>query len=362
MDDRKVQRVAREVGESADAAFAENHAGVSFCEDVLGREQELLQRGRHAALQENGLPRLSGLLQELEVLHVAGADLEAVRVMRHDLDVRGVENLRDDGKKGGLSRRRENLQAFLSEALKGVRRRARLVGAAAQQVRAARLHFLRDRERLLERLDRAGAGDDDDARAAHQNAPHRHDRVFGMEFARHELVGMRDAENLEDARKRLEGTGPDGPLVPRNSDRRALGAGNRVGLEPKALGRRDDPFDVRARGAPVHDDQHDSACSFRRRLYFIPPPLPHRRLPEVPMSTVSRTLLLPAAALALAVFSAMPADATYVIYTRDGARIEAREKPVVQGRRVVYLTPLGTSQTISLIHISEPTRLGMISY
>ena len=65
------------------------------------------------------------------------------------------------------------------------------------------------------------------------------------------------------------------------------------------------------------------------------------------MSTVSRTLLLPAAALALAVLSALPADATYVIYTRDGARIEAREKPIVQGRRVVYLTPLGTSQTIA---------------
>ncbi|MCM3875942.1 MAG: hypothetical protein NEA02_05930 [Thermoanaerobaculia bacterium] len=66
------------------------------------------------------------------------------------------------------------------------------------------------------------------------------------------------------------------------------------------------------------------------------------------MSTVSRTPLLSAAALALAVFSAVPADATYVIYTRDGARIEAREKPVVQGRRVVYMTPLGTSQTIAL--------------
>jgi hypothetical protein len=66
------------------------------------------------------------------------------------------------------------------------------------------------------------------------------------------------------------------------------------------------------------------------------------------MSTVSRTLLLSAAAFALAVLSAIPAEATYVIYTRDGARIEAREKPVVQGRRVVYLTPLGTSQTIAL--------------
>lgn len=66
------------------------------------------------------------------------------------------------------------------------------------------------------------------------------------------------------------------------------------------------------------------------------------------MSPVSRTLLLPAAVVAGVVLSAVPADATYVIYTRDGARIEAREKPIVQGRRVVYLTPLGTSQTIAL--------------
>ena len=66
------------------------------------------------------------------------------------------------------------------------------------------------------------------------------------------------------------------------------------------------------------------------------------------MSRIARTLLLPAAALAAAVFAALPADATYVIYTRDGARIEAREKPVIQGRRLLYLTPLGTSQTIAL--------------
>ena len=66
------------------------------------------------------------------------------------------------------------------------------------------------------------------------------------------------------------------------------------------------------------------------------------------MSRLARTFLLPTVALAAAVFSALPADATYIIYTRDGARIEAREKPAVVGRRVVYLTPLGTSQTIAL--------------
>ena len=66
------------------------------------------------------------------------------------------------------------------------------------------------------------------------------------------------------------------------------------------------------------------------------------------MSPSARTSLLPAAALVVAALLALPAEATYVIYTKDGHRIEAREKPVVQGRRVIYLTPLGTSQTIAI--------------
>ncbi len=66
------------------------------------------------------------------------------------------------------------------------------------------------------------------------------------------------------------------------------------------------------------------------------------------MSPSARTFFLPAAVLVVAAFSALTAHATYVIYTKDGHRIEAREKPVIQGRRVIYLTPLGTSQTISI--------------
>ncbi len=65
------------------------------------------------------------------------------------------------------------------------------------------------------------------------------------------------------------------------------------------------------------------------------------------MSPRARISLLPAAALVVAAFWAIPAEATYVIYTKDGHRIEARDKPVVQGRRVIYMTPLGTSQTIA---------------
>lgn len=55
-----------------------------------------------------------------------------------------------------------------------------------------------------------------------------------------------------------------------------------------------------------------------------------------------------AALLALAFGVAGTASATYIIYTKDGKRIEARDKPVVQGKRVVYVNPLGTPQSIAL--------------
>lgn len=54
-----------------------------------------------------------------------------------------------------------------------------------------------------------------------------------------------------------------------------------------------------------------------------------------------------AALLGLALGLAGTASATYVIYTKDGKRIEARDKPVVQGKRLIYLNPLGTSQSIA---------------
>ena len=39
----------------ADAALAEDHVGVSGVDNVLGGQEEFLQRGRPTALQQNGL-------------------------------------------------------------------------------------------------------------------------------------------------------------------------------------------------------------------------------------------------------------------------------------------------------------------
>src|SRR3989304_5564289 len=48
----------------ADAALAEDDVAVAVGEDVLGGEQPLLDRRPHATLQEHGLVRLAGLVQE----------------------------------------------------------------------------------------------------------------------------------------------------------------------------------------------------------------------------------------------------------------------------------------------------------
>jgi hypothetical protein len=58
-------------------------------------------------------------------------------------------------------------------------------------------------------------------------------------------------------------------------------------------------------------------------------------------------LLLPAALLA----------SDYVIYTKDGQRIPAREKPVVQGNRLVFRTPLGAQQSMALADYDETRTL-----
>lgn len=52
--------------------------------------------------------------------------------------------------------------------------------------------------------------------------------------------------------------------------------------------------------------------------------------------------------LALALGWAGTATATYIIFTKDGKRIEAQEKPVLKGKRLTFLTPLGSPQSIAV--------------
>ena len=99
----EVERVARRALEGPDPALAEDHLRVPLLDDVLGRHQELLDRGRRAALQQHRLRRPADLGEQVEVLHVPRADLDHVGDLDHRLDVARVHQLGHE-RQAGLAR------------------------------------------------------------------------------------------------------------------------------------------------------------------------------------------------------------------------------------------------------------------
>ena len=134
------------------------------------REQNLLDRGRDAALHQDGLAHVAEFAQQVEVLHVARADLEAVDVREHHLDLRDLHDLGDDEQARLVAGLAQELQAFDAHALEAVGRAARLECAAAKKLRAGRCDLLRAEENLIARLYGARAGHDDDLFAADDDA------------------------------------------------------------------------------------------------------------------------------------------------------------------------------------------------
>ena len=65
-----------------DTPLAEHDVGVVAVEDVLGGEEEFVDRRAHASLEQGRLARVANGLEELIILHVPGADLEDVGVLR----------------------------------------------------------------------------------------------------------------------------------------------------------------------------------------------------------------------------------------------------------------------------------------
>ena len=86
--------------------------------------------------RSTGLRTCAELLQEREVLHVAGADLEHVGVVGDHRQRLGVHHLGHDLEAGLLAGEGEELQPLLGQPLELVGARARLEGAAAEEARA----------------------------------------------------------------------------------------------------------------------------------------------------------------------------------------------------------------------------------
>src|SRR5690606_26954208 len=234
-DERDRVQVKGEAGggvEAADTAFAEDDAVVAAGQDVLGREQPLLDGGGEAALEEDGAIDAGDALEERKVRHVAAADLEDIGVLGDELDLIRLHHLADDRHAGGGTGLSEQAQALLAEPLEAVGGRAGLERAAAEHHRTRCPNRLRGPQHLLAALDGTRPGDDDRLRPADADVPDLHDGPGRARLARRQPVGAGRIENIRDARQAAEGRAEvfrDLPAV--DTDDRRAARGDQVDLE-----------------------------------------------------------------------------------------------------------------------------------
>src|ERR1700681_1111536 len=132
-NDGQVESVAGMVSESAHTTLTEHYVVVAFAEDIFGGHQEFVERGGHAAFEENWLFGASGALEQREILHVASADLDYVGILFDEVETFVVDGFGDDAESIVLADLREDFEAVFAETLKTVRGSARFVGAATEK-------------------------------------------------------------------------------------------------------------------------------------------------------------------------------------------------------------------------------------
>ena len=272
-DNGKIEGVAGEIGKGAHAAFAEHDVVVAFAHDVFGGHEEFVEGGSHAALQEHGLFGAAGAFEQREILHVACADLDDVGPLFDEVEGFVVDGFGDDAVSAVAANLVEDFEAGEAESLEGVGRRARLVGAAAEEADARGLELLGDGEALLFGFDGAGAGGHGEMRTADQDVSGRRgdadDGGFGFDVERDELVGLGDGNAFDDAGHGFEDTEVDGVFIAGDADGGAAGAGDGVGFEAKGLNFFADRADLGFRGVGLHDDKHGRCPLVERGRFSV---------------------------------------------------------------------------------------------
>ena len=200
--------------------------------------------------------QLPDLFQQLEVLHVARADTQHVRVARDQFDVGRLKDLRDGRHAGLRAHLREDLEAALRQALERVRRRAVLVRVATKDVRACRFRGARGRHRLLLRFDRAGPGDDDERVAPDDDVADLDLGRLGTGLARDELVRLADAHDGLDARHAGDRQRHEALGIADQADDRAVLAARDEGIATGVLDYLDDARDIFLARVQAHHHDH----------------------------------------------------------------------------------------------------------
>ena len=197
-DGGQVEGVAGVVLEGADAALAKNHVRVAMGQNVFGGQQPLFDAHAHAAFEENRLAAARAGDEKLEVLGVAGADLQDVGRGCDQFDVVFAENLGDDAQAGCFACGGQQLQALGTESLEFVGGGARLVSATAQDGRAGGLDRMRGAHELFFAFHRAWTGHEDKFVPADFDAPGIDHGSLGPRFAAGQFVAFLHAQDAFD--------------------------------------------------------------------------------------------------------------------------------------------------------------------
>ena len=253
---RQRQREARVILERADAALAEHHLCVARFQNVFGGEQELIHRRRWAALEQDRQIRFADRFEQWVVLHVAGADLQHVGILRYQLDVLRRHYLRDDGQPGLGAGLGQELQTLLLQSLEAVWAGARLECAATKTRGTCLLYDMGDFQDLLPVFDGTGPGNDADPAAANLQLQDFHDRPFLLYFGAGHLVRGQDRDHFLHPLSGFEGLLGAVALFAECGDDGPLGADDHMAAQTQLLDPLDNVIDLPLRGPGLHDDDH----------------------------------------------------------------------------------------------------------
>ncbi len=103
-DRRDIARIARGRFERANAPLAQNHIRIAMRDDVFRRHQQLFDGRTHPPLQEHRPPATAQRFQQREVLHVAGAHLHTIGILRDQIYVAVTHHFGHDREPGRLAR------------------------------------------------------------------------------------------------------------------------------------------------------------------------------------------------------------------------------------------------------------------
>ena len=213
---------------------------------------------RHAALQQHRDVGAADLAEQVEVLHVAGAELDHVGDLEDVLELADVHELGHDRQAGLLARLGQDLEARLAQALEGVRARC----AACRPRRAGR-----SRRRPCRRAPRRGSARATRPRRARRSGRRRRRRSAGRRprprcrgrGSRLEtsLYGLRIGTTFSTpgSPSRLQRR-DERPVVADRADDRDELAARGVRLRARLLDALDDVAHLLLGGALLHHDHH----------------------------------------------------------------------------------------------------------